>query len=119
MDNASESLRRIKLGKRIKRKSLTIIYDRRTFKFYLDSHTVSKVVGIERGIKNIAVLSNNMFFNAGQLRSIKGRYSNNRSELQRAGTRSARRKLKELSGRKTVRAEYKSCNFKRDRESFL
>ena len=58
-----------------------------------------KVVGIDRGIKNIAVLSNNMFFNAGQLRSIKGRYRHNRSELQHAGTRSARRKLKELSGR--------------------
>ena len=40
-----------------------------------------------------------MFFNAGQLRSIKGRYQYNRSELQYAGTGSARRKLKELSGR--------------------
>ena len=58
-----------------------------------------KVIGIDRGIKNIAVLSNNMFFNASQLRSIKGRYRHNRSELQHAGTRSAHRKLKELSGR--------------------
>jgi putative transposase len=162
-DTASESLKQTKLKKRIKRKSLTIRYDRRTFRFYPDSHTVSlttvmgrlvfpvahspliekyrgeytnaqviidtkhqkmsvmvqvespdqgvnkevenkigndiKVVGIDRGIKNIAVLSNNMFFNAGQLRSIKGRYRHNRSELQHAGTRSARRKLKELSGR--------------------
>ena len=58
-----------------------------------------KTMGIDRGINNIVILSNNMFFNAGRLRSIKGRYRHNRSELQHAGTRSARRKLKELSGR--------------------
>ncbi len=158
-DTASESLKQTKLKRKIHRTSLTIRYDRRTFKFYPDSHTISlttvrgrlvfpiahspliekyrgeytnaqviidtkhqrmsvmvqvespdkevekkadnnvNAMGIDRGIKNIAVLSNNMFFNAGQLRSIKGRYQYNRSELQHAGTRSARRKLKELSGR--------------------
>ena len=158
-DAASESLKQTKLETRIHRKSMTIRYDRRTFKFYPDSHTISlttvngrlvfpvahsplieeyrgeytnaqlyidtnhrkmsvmvqvempdrdvekkshkeiKGIGIDRGIKNIAVLSNNMFFNARELRSVKGRYRHNRSELQHVGTRSAHRKLKELSGR--------------------
>ncbi|MGC8515971.1 MAG: RNA-guided endonuclease InsQ/TnpB family protein, partial [Thermoplasmata archaeon] len=58
-----------------------------------------KVIGIDRGIKNIAVLSNNRFFNSKTLRSVKGRYRYNRKKLQHAGTRSAHRKLKDLSGR--------------------
>ena len=180
-DAASESLKQTKLKKRIHRKSLTVRYDRRTFKFYPDSHTISlttvrgrlvfpiahspliekyrgeytnaqlhidtnqrkmsvmvqvevpdkvvetkvetkkdvKVLGIDRGIKNAAVLSNNMFFNSGELRSIKGRYRHNRSELQHAGTRSAHRKLKELSGRDTVRAVHKSCYVKKDCRSSI
>ena len=56
-------------------------------------------MGIDRGINNIAVLSNNKFFNSKALKSVKGRYRYNRKKLQHAGTRSARRKLKELSGR--------------------
>ena len=58
-----------------------------------------KVVGIDRGIKNIAVLSNNQFFNSAHLKDIKGKYEYNRKRLQHAGTRSAHRKLRELSGR--------------------
>ncbi len=58
-----------------------------------------KVVGIDRGIKNIAVLSNNQFFNSAHLKDIKGKNEYNRKRLQHAGTRSAHRKLRELSGR--------------------
>ncbi len=58
-----------------------------------------KVVGIDRGIKNIAVLSNNKFFNPKHLREVKGRYHYNRKKLQHLGTRSAHRKLRKLSGR--------------------
>jgi IS605 OrfB family transposase len=156
-DAASEALKSTKLEKKIKRKSLTIRYDNRTFKFYPDSHTISlttvqgrlvypvahsplvdkyrgqytnaqlmidkkknrifimiqvkiadkevvkkedvKVLGIDRGIKNIAVLSNNMFFNSKHLREVKGRYQYLKRKLQHLGTRSAHRKLKKLSGR--------------------
>ena len=158
-DAASEALKQTKLDKKIHRKSMTIRYDGRTFRFYPDSHTISlttvsgrlvfpvahsplvdkyrgeytnaqvmidpkhhrmsvmvqvklpdkeaerkadseiTVIGMDRGIKNIAVLSNSMFFNSRQVRSVKGRYRHNRSELQHAGTRSAKRKLKRLSGR--------------------
>jgi putative transposase len=40
-DTASESLKSTTLDKKIKKKSLTIRYDNRTFKLYPDSHTVS------------------------------------------------------------------------------
>ena len=156
-DTASEALKATKLEKKIKRKSLTIRYDNRTFKFYPNSHTVSlttvhgrliypvahsplidryrseytnaqlvvderskrifimvqvkipdkevmkkkkvKVLGIDRGIKNITVLSNNMYFNSKHLREVKGRYQFLRKKLQHLGTRSAHRKLRKLSGR--------------------
>jgi len=156
-DTASEALKATELKEKIKRKSLTIRYDNRTFKFYPDSHTISlttvqgrlvypvahspligkykgkytnaqlvidekgnrifimvqvklpdkevmkkedvKILGIDRGIKNIAVLSNNMFFNSKHLREVKGRYQYLKRGLQHLGTRSAHRKLRKLSGR--------------------
>jgi IS605 OrfB family transposase len=156
-DVASESLKSTKLGKRIKGASLSVRYDKRTFKFYPDPHTISlttlqgrlvypvahsplidkyrgeytnaqlainegrqkifmmvqveisdkevvkkedvKVVGIDRGIKNIAVLSNNMFFNSKHLREVKGRYQYLKRRLQHSGTRSAKSKLKDIAGR--------------------
>jgi len=156
-DTASETLKSTKLEKKIHKKSLTVRYDNRTFKFYPDSHTVSlttvkgrlvypvahsplidkykgeytnaqlvidekrnrifimvqvnvpdkevvkkedvKVLGIDRGVKNIAVLSNNLFFNSKHLREVKGRYQYLKRKLQHLGTRSAHRKLKKLSGR--------------------
>jgi putative transposase len=58
-----------------------------------------KVLGMDRGIKNIAVLSNNMFFNSKHLREVKGRYQYLKRKLQHSGTRSAHRKLNKLSGR--------------------
>lgn len=156
-DTASESLKRTELEKRIRKKSLTVRYDKRTFKFYPDSHTISlttvagrlvfpvahspliekyrgkytnaqlaidrvhkqihvmvqveipdrvvekegevRVLGIDRGIKNIAVLSDNSFFNSRHLREVKGRYQYLRKKLQHSGTRSAHRRLREISGR--------------------
>jgi IS605 OrfB family transposase len=58
-----------------------------------------RVVGIDRGINNIAVTSNGGFFNSKHLRNVRGRYAYLRGELQSAGTRSAKRHLKRLSGR--------------------
>ena len=40
-DMASESLKRTKLERKIRKKSLTVRYDKRTFRFYPDSHTAS------------------------------------------------------------------------------
>ena len=61
--------------------------------------TIPRVVGIDRGINNIAVTSDAKFFNSKHLRNVRGRYAYLRCELQSAGTRSAKRHLKRLSGR--------------------
>ncbi|MBI5222930.1 IS200/IS605 family element transposase accessory protein TnpB [Candidatus Micrarchaeota archaeon] len=57
------------------------------------------VLGIDRGINNIVVCSNNQFFNSNHLKDVKGRYQHLRQVLQSKGTPSARQKLKGLSGR--------------------
>lgn len=58
-----------------------------------------RVLGIDRGVYNVAVCSDNNFFDSGRLRAVKGRYQHLRCVLQRVGTRSAHRKLRGLSGR--------------------
>ena len=61
--------------------------------------SLDELLGIDRGVNNIAVCSNNEFFNSKLLRKIKGRYQYLRKVLQSKGTRSAKRKLKKISGR--------------------
>jgi putative transposase len=56
-------------------------------------------LGIDLGINNIAVCSDNTFYNSKYWKNVKGRYQHLKAELQSKGTRSAVRKLKELSGR--------------------
>jgi len=59
----------------------------------------NKVLGIDRGINNIVVCSNNQFFSSNHLKAIKGEYQWLKSKLQTVGTPSARRKLKKVAGR--------------------
>ena len=56
-------------------------------------------LGIDLGINNIAVCSDNTFYNSKHLKNVKGKYRHLKAELQSKGTRSARRKLREVSGR--------------------
>lgn len=58
-----------------------------------------EVVGMDRGINNLAVLSTGDFFNSRAVRDVRGCYAYNRRCLQSAGTRSARRHLRRLRGR--------------------
>jgi IS605 OrfB family transposase len=60
---------------------------------------LGEVLGIDRGVLNVAVCSDNTFFDSGRLRAVKGRYQHLRRRLQHVGTRSAHRKLQRLSGR--------------------
>jgi IS605 OrfB family transposase len=68
-----------------------------------DTPTLAKrepaVLGVDRGVLNIATCSDNTFFNSKKLRNVKGRFQHLKSKLQHLGTRSAKRKLKRLSGR--------------------
>jgi IS605 OrfB family transposase len=58
-----------------------------------------EVLGVDRGVKNIAVCSNGKFFNSKKLSKVKARYHHNRRVLQSKGTKSAKKQLKLLSRR--------------------
>jgi IS605 OrfB family transposase len=55
------------------------------------------IVGIDLGIKNIAVCSDNTFYNSKKLKNIKGKYQKLKRDLQSIGTKSAKRKLQRIS----------------------
>jgi IS605 OrfB family transposase len=57
------------------------------------------VVGIDRGIKVLAYTSKGGEFGASRVAGVKRRYAHNRKMLQSKGTRSAKRRLKAMSGR--------------------
>ena len=89
-------------------KSSAISYDRRNKTFYLhvslehfapDKITNLEVLGIDRGLVNIAVCSDNKFFNSKKIKNRRAENAHLRLELQSKGTPSAKRKLKRLSGR--------------------
>lgn len=58
-----------------------------------------KRLGIDLGINNIAVCSDNTFYNSKHLKNIKGKYRHLKGQLQTKGTRSAKRKLKRIRER--------------------
>lgn len=62
-----------------------------------DPKSTGKVVGIDRGIKKIAVTSENQFFGGGQIKKVSKRYEKIRSALQSRGSKSARRHLQKIS----------------------
>jgi len=63
----------------------------------ITNQILNKVLGIDRGINNILVCSNNQFFNSKKLKAIKGKYQYLKASLQSKGTRSAKRKLKRIA----------------------
>ena len=88
--------------------SSTVSYDRRKRVFYLhismehpDVEPVQevRVLGIDRGIVNVAVCSDNSFFNSRRVKNVRAKYAHLRTELQSKGTRSATRKLRRMSRR--------------------
>jgi IS605 OrfB family transposase len=56
-----------------------------------------KYVGIDRGIKKIAVVSDNRFFGGGRIKQVSERYERLRGSLQSKGTRSSKRHLRKIS----------------------
>jgi IS605 OrfB family transposase len=88
--------------------SSTVSYDRKKKVFYLhisiehpDVAPVSeiRVLGIDRGIVNVAVCSDNTFFNSRQVKCVRSKYAHLRQAVQSKGTRSAKRKLRKIAGR--------------------
>ena len=62
-----------------------------------DPELTGKVVGIDRGIKKIAVTSENQFFSGGQIKKVSKRYEKLRDALQSCGSKSAKRHLRRIS----------------------
>jgi len=59
------------------------------------------LLGIDRGVNNILVCSNNLFYNSKHLKKIKGKYQYLKRVLQKKGTKSAKHHLTLLSRRET------------------
>ena len=86
-------------------KTSTLRYNRQQDTFYL--HVVihkpspepvgDKVLGIDRGIVNIAVTSNNRFFNSKPVKNVRAKYAFLRAKLQSKGTKSAKKLLRKIS----------------------
>jgi putative transposase len=85
-----------------------LVYDNRVKDFFLGV-SVEKpdppirsegvVLGIDRGLRNLVVSSDNRFFDSRKMNRIRGKYAHKRKVLQTKGTRSAKKKLKALAGR--------------------
>jgi IS605 OrfB family transposase len=56
-------------------------------------------IGVDRGINNAVVASDNTFWNSNHIKNVKYKYQKLRQSLQSKGTRRCKRKLKSLSGR--------------------
>ncbi|MGC2426953.1 MAG: transposase [Nitrososphaeraceae archaeon] len=67
-------------------------------------------LGVDLGIKNIAVDSDRQIFESKKVEKARQHYNKQRSVLQKVGTKSAKRKLKKISG--------KERRFKKDTNHF-
>jgi putative transposase len=69
-----------------------------------------KIVGIDRGINNLAVSSDNKFYSGRKIKKICDKYRKLRRKLQKSGSKSAKRHLKILSGKeKRFKADVNHC----------
>jgi IS605 OrfB family transposase len=64
----------------------------------VNDHPIS-FLGVDRGINNAVVASDNTFWTSDHIKSVKYKYQYLRQSLQSKGTRRCKRKLKELAGR--------------------
>jgi len=88
-----------------KRKSADLIYNKGkillTFIFEKtvpdNQITSDTFVGVDRGIRRIAVTSNQLFFGGGRVKAVSNRYQKRRANYQSCGTRSAKRHLRVIS----------------------
>jgi IS605 OrfB family transposase len=75
-----------------------------------DTEQNGKFVGLDRGIKNIAVTSDNKFYTGKHVKRVSQKYKTLRSKLQQKGTKSAKRHLRKLSGKeKRFKADVNHC----------
>lgn len=61
--------------------------------------TSGETLGVDRGLYKIAVTSKGGEYTSNQVRAVRRKYQHDRATLQQKGTRSAKRRLKAMSGR--------------------
>ena len=76
---------------------LNMVVEIETPKLKINDIPATNFIGLDRGIKNIAVGSNNQFFSSNKLKNVKGKYQYLKKVLQSQGTKPARKKLKIIS----------------------
>lgn len=87
--------------------SATVTYTKNTKQFWVrlvfetetPQQVEGQIQGIDRGLYHQAVTSDGQFFSSSKIRKVQRRYLYNRRQLQQKGTRSAKRRLKAMSGR--------------------
>ena len=91
----------------------TLVYDKNNKEFWInivfttdksdksDNSNIDNntVLGIDRGLYNIITDSDGIIVKANKIRKVRRKYLHNKSKLQQKGTKSAKRKLKRMSGR--------------------
>lgn len=65
----------------------------------IQTPTRGDTLGVDRGLYKIAVTSKGGEYTSNQVRAVRRKYQHNRATLQHKGTRSAKRRLKAMSGR--------------------
>lgn len=84
----------------------TLTYTQKTKQFWVrlvfekpgSPQQQGRVLGIDRGLYHMVVTSGGQFFSSSQVRATQRRYLHNRKTLQQKGTRSAKRRLRAMSG---------------------
>ena len=90
---------------------LCIIFEKDVLDFEITDNPT--ILGIDRGINKVAVCSDNTFFN-GNILKVAHRYQRLRRQLQKSGSKSARRHLKKLTSKENrYRRDVNHCISKR------
>ena len=77
---------------------VNLIYECPDYDIFENDGKIVGLVGLDRGVYNIVTTSDGTHYGAKDVRQVKRKYNHVRSELQEKGTRSARRRLKAISG---------------------
>jgi len=65
------------------------------------THDIKNIIGVDLGVTNIAVTSEKEFFSNEKVENKRSKYSKLRKHLQKKQTKSAKRKLKKISGKES------------------
>ena len=69
-----------------------------------------EILGVDVGENNMAATSDGSLFKAGKLKNDRDKYLSHRARLQRNGSRNAKRKLRQISGRERRHVEHVNHN---------